>query len=294
MTLDRSITWRRVAASSLDLGGLRVAVVGGTGGLGRTIARLLAARGARVLVVGRTFRDADVDGIEFLAADLELMREARRVGEALPASELDLVVLTTGIFAAPTREETSEGIERDLAVSYLSRLVILRRIAPRLREQKPGVKPRVFVMGYPGTGQTGDLDDLNAERSYRPVSVHMNTVAGNEALVLDAVRRSPHLNVYGLNPGLIKTGIRDNFLGQGSLRSRLAEWMINLFNPTPETYAETIVPLLVSPDLEGYSGALFDQKGRVILPSAGLTPDRVAALLTGSEALLARVEADRS
>jgi NAD(P)-dependent dehydrogenase (short-subunit alcohol dehydrogenase family) len=292
MALDRQISWRPADLASLDLEGLRVAVVGGTGGLGRAISRVLASRGARVLVVGQTFRDADVNGIEFLQADLSRMHEAKRVAEALPAEALDLVVLTTGIFAGPKREETVEGIERDMAVSYLCRLVIFRGIAPRLREQRPGVKPRVFVMGYPGAGQAGTLEDLNAEQSYAAMRVHMNTVAGNEALVLDAAKRYPDVNVYGLNPGLIKTNIRSNFLGEGTLKFQVTEWMIDLFAPSPERYAERVTPLLVSADIERNSGAMFDQKGRAIKPTPELTEARVAAFLAASEGLVARAGVD--
>ncbi|MFF8803174.1 MULTISPECIES: SDR family NAD(P)-dependent oxidoreductase [unclassified Methylobacterium] len=43
-----------------------MAVVGGTGGIGRAIARDLAARGAEVIVVGQTFRDQATKGIRFL------------------------------------------------------------------------------------------------------------------------------------------------------------------------------------------------------------------------------------
>src|SRR3954471_22440396 len=100
------------------------------------------------------------------------------------------------------------------------------------------MKPRVFIMGYPGTGQAGTPDDLNAEKSYSAFGVHMNTVAGNEMLVLDAAKRYPNTTCIGLNPGLIKTNIRDNFLGKDTLRSRVAEWLIGLLNPSAETYAE--------------------------------------------------------
>src|SRR5206468_971294 len=150
------------------LTGMNVAIVGGTGGIGRALSRFMASRGASVVVVGRTFRDSDMPSIQFIQADLSLMREAQRVAQALPAETLDLVVFTTGIFAATKRQETAEGIERDMAVSYLSRLVILREIAPRLGKNRPAarMKPRVFIMGYPGTGQAGAIDDLNAEKSY--------------------------------------------------------------------------------------------------------------------------------
>lgn len=294
MKKNKSIIWQRIPASILDLSGWRVVVVGGTGGLGRAISRSLAACGAGVTVVGQTFRDQGVASIEFVKADLSRMREAERVGKTLPAEQLDLVVFTTGIFAATKRQETAEGLERDVAVSYLNRLVILREIAPRLGKSRGGerskLKPRVFVMGYPGTGQAGTLGDLNAEKSYSAMTVHMNTVAGNEMLVLDAARQYPHATVFGLNPGLIKTNIRDNFLGKDSLKSRVVETMIGFLTPSPEAYAERITPLLVSPDIEGHSGAMFNQRGFAIVPSPKLADStHVSEFLAESEALVARV-----
>jgi NAD(P)-dependent dehydrogenase (short-subunit alcohol dehydrogenase family) len=294
MKRDKNLTWRRVDAASLDLKGLKVAIVGGTGGIGRTLSRFMASRGASVLVVGQTFRDSDVPGIEFIKADLSLMREAQCVAAVLPAETLDLVVFTTGIMAGPKREETAEGIERDMAVSYLSRLVIVREIAPRLGKDRPAarMKPRVFIMGFPGTGQAGKLDDINAEKSYSRWAVHMNTVAGNEMLVLDAAKRYPNACFFGLNPGLIKTNIRSNLLGANTLRYRFIEWMIGLMAPSAETYAERLTPLLVSPDLEGHSGAMFDRRGLAILPTPKLTNSSyVNRFIAASEALVARAYA---
>lgn len=36
---------------------------------------------------------------------------------------------------------------------------------------------------FPGASQSGKLGDLNAEKSYSAMGIHMQTVAGNEALV---------------------------------------------------------------------------------------------------------------
>jgi hypothetical protein len=98
----------------------------------------------------------------------------------------------------------------------------------------------------------------------------MNTVAGNKVLVLDAAQRYPDVTVFGLNPGLHKTDIRKNLWGD-TLKSRFIEWAIGLFTATPETYAERIAPLVVSPDLDALSGTMFDQKDNAILPSLPLT-----------------------
>jgi NAD(P)-dependent dehydrogenase (short-subunit alcohol dehydrogenase family) len=288
MKRDKRVTWHRTDA--LNVAGKQVAVIGGTGGIGRALSNYLALLGADVVVVGQTFRDTGTPRIKFIQADLSLMREAQRVALALPAETLDMVIFTTGIFAAPQRQETAEGIERDLAVSYLNRLIILHAIAPRLGTQRPksSVKPRVFLMGYPGSGQTGTPDDLNAEKSYKAMAAHMNTVAGNEMLVLDAARRYPHATFFGLNPGIIKTNIRDNFFGKDSLTSRVMETLIGLLTPTADTYAHRITPLLLTPDIEGHSGAMFNNKGQAILPSTGLTEEHIRKFMSASEALVAR------
>ena len=73
----------RLELASGDVLAKRVAVVGGTGDIGRALARTLASHGANVVVVGQTFRDADVPSIEFIEADLSLMSDARRVAAQL-------------------------------------------------------------------------------------------------------------------------------------------------------------------------------------------------------------------
>jgi NAD(P)-dependent dehydrogenase (short-subunit alcohol dehydrogenase family) len=287
MKRTTSLAWQ--PAGPDQIAGQRVAIVGGTGGIGRALSRHLAALGASVTVVGQTFRDADVRGIDFIGADLSLLQEARRVADLLAADRLDLLIFTTGIFAAPERQVTAEGIERDLAVSYLNRLAMLDALAPRLGTRRAAAgMARVFIMGYPGTGATGSADDLNAEHSYKAMPVHMNTVADNEMLVLDAARRHAHAAFFGLNPGLIKTNIRDNFFGKGSLKSRIAESLIGLLTPTADAYARRIAPLLFSPGLDAHSGAMFDNKGRAILASQGLTPAHIARFMHASQALIAR------
>ena len=82
MRRNKNFVWRNVDARSLDRKGMKVAIVGGTGGIGRALSRFLVLRGAAVLVIGQTFRDSDVPGIEFIKADLSLMREAQRVGRS--------------------------------------------------------------------------------------------------------------------------------------------------------------------------------------------------------------------
>src|SRR5258707_10891459 len=102
------------------------------------------------------------------------MTEAVRVGRELPAESFDVVLFTTGIIAAKAREETREHVERDVAISYLSRLAVLQGLSPRLGTARRHGAPRarVFVMGSPGVGTLGDPEDLNSEKSYRSMAAH--------------------------------------------------------------------------------------------------------------------------
>ena len=287
---DPSVTIRPVPIERLDLSSKRLAIIGGTNGLGRAIAQQALARGAEVTVVGRTFRDDPTAHLTFLAADLSSMRQAVRVGRELPAESFDLVLFTTGIIAAKTREETPEHVERDMAISYLSRLAILQGLSPRLGSAREAFapRPRVFVMGSPGTGAIGNPEDLNSEKGYRAMLAHANTLAGNEILVLGAKDRFPGPAFFGLAPYLVKTGIRSNLLGDGSITHKLVETAVGIFMQSPDTYAKRIVPLLFARELEGRTGLMFGHKAQPILPTQGLDSAYIDRYLSASEALLRR------
>jgi NAD(P)-dependent dehydrogenase (short-subunit alcohol dehydrogenase family) len=298
------VTIRPTPIERLDLSSKRLAIIGGTNGLGRAIAQQALARGAEVTVVGRTFHDDPAARLTFVAADLSLMRAAVRLGLDFPAELFDVALFTAGIIAAKTREETREHVERDVAISYLSRLAVLQGLSPRLGSARAdgAPKPRVFVMGSPGYGVLGDPEDLNSEDSYRPLVAHANTVAGNEVLVLAAKDRFPGPAFFGLGPGLVKTGIRSNYLGDGSVTHKLVEAAIGVVAQSPETYAKRIVPILFTPELEGRTGLMFASKpglemlrgcDRPILPTQSIDTTYIDRYMSASEALLRRALSGR-
>ena len=278
-----------------NLHGYNVVIIGGTGGIGRAFSRLMSTMGANITVVGQVFRDSDLHGITFLKADLSLMSEAKRIGQLLSKQSFDICIFTAGVFSALKKQETVEGIERDLAISYLSRLVILRELAPALgKNRSDHMIPRVFIMGYPGKDHIGDVDNLNSEKSYTFAKAHLNTVAGNEILIFDSAEKYPDIKFFGLNPGIIRTNIRNNLLGMNTFISWFIESLIGLFNQDTETYAKLMVPIITSINLESYNKLIYDKKGITIQPSVGLTPEYITRFMETSEKLILKTKGSKN
>ena len=63
------VHWERKPLAGGSLRGKKMAMIGGTNGIGRALARLFAANGADVVVVGRTFRDQGVERLKRLSSN---------------------------------------------------------------------------------------------------------------------------------------------------------------------------------------------------------------------------------
>ena len=101
--------------------------------------------------------------MSFVKADLSLMQEAKTLAYSLP-KDFDVLALTNGIVPGKKREETKEGVEMDMAVSALSRFVILSE----LLQSKSKPEARIFNWGFPGSkgamGKT-NLADFNSQKN---------------------------------------------------------------------------------------------------------------------------------
>jgi NAD(P)-dependent dehydrogenase (short-subunit alcohol dehydrogenase family) len=261
-------------------------VVGGTSGIGRGIAQYALTHGAKVTIAGRTFRDAPHPSLTFIKADFNLLSASKAFAAALPASSYDAIFITSGMVPGSKRVETAEGVEQDMAVSALSRVVLLEEMAPKLKADA-----RVFVWGFPGTAglmKKAPIEDFNSEVAYSGAfeAAHMRTVVVNEALVQHYAVKGMH--IYGLNPGLIATDIRSSLHGgMGSCCGSCLEGCIGLFNPSVEQYTATLLPILLS-DTPAPKGTSFGQSGKPILPTPELTdPAVVHKWMGAANALIA-------
>jgi 3-oxoacyl-[acyl-carrier protein] reductase len=152
--------------------GRSVVVTGGSRGIGRGIARVFAAAGARVMVVARDREAAEAAVAEirdrggdasYLLADLaDPVSADRLVGAAVERhGRLDVLCCNAGIYpASPLREVTAEEIDQVLAVNLRSMMLSVRACLPHMERAGGG---RVIltssitgpITGYPGWSHYG-------------------------------------------------------------------------------------------------------------------------------------------
>jgi NAD(P)-dependent dehydrogenase (short-subunit alcohol dehydrogenase family) len=253
----------------------RIALVtGGTDGIGKAIARVLAQAGIGVVVVGsnaekgatavRDLRQTSGnDDIDFLGADLSLIRNvdllAAEVSKRWP--RLHYLVLCAGIVRGQ-HTLTSEGIETNFAINYLSRFALIERLLANLAAQGLADQAaRILVIS--GAAQDGKIqyDDVNLTGRFGVLRAVSQFCEANDVFALELARRmaaavpSQNVAVTVLKVGAVRTNIRSQFPAWMKL---LVPLVIDPFlSQTPAQIAASARHLLLDPKFEGVSGALF-------------------------------------
>jgi NAD(P)-dependent dehydrogenase (short-subunit alcohol dehydrogenase family) len=189
---------------------VKVALLGGTKGIGRALGRLLAEKGHAVCLLGR-----NVDDLERSADDLRIRSAGGKAiafghcdllrpesfGSALDeAAEklegLDCVVVTAAAFAPQEKLESDRALARDLLTTNFTNTVLFCEEA----------RERLVARGG---GTLCVLSSVSGERARKPVILYGATKAGLSAYLegLDHKFRSRGLRTISVKPGFVRTGM---------------------------------------------------------------------------------------
>lgn len=181
-----------------ELSGARIAVVGASGALGSLIVAELAARGARLLVVGR-----DAERLASLGAGVPVVAELgdARAGDAVAAAArehlggLDGLVNAAGVVAFGALVDTPDEVVEELFLTnVLGPLFLVKRVLPLLEESQG------FVL---------QISAVVAERPMPRMAAYSATKAALSA-VATALRtelRRSRVDVYDVRPPHTETGL---------------------------------------------------------------------------------------
>lgn len=197
-----------------------VLVTGSTDGIGRAIARALAAAGLQVIVHGRSKAKVDatiaglldelpgaqLDGASFdLASPRAVRNGAAQLLERVPA--LHCLVNNAGIFATE-RTVTDDGVELTFAVNHLGPFLLTELLLPRLLESASAAPSRVINMSSIAHSRGRiHLDDLSLAGAWTGYAAYAQSKLANVMHALSLADRHPpaSLLAYSLHPGVIAT-----------------------------------------------------------------------------------------
>ena len=196
-------------------------VTGGTEGIGFHTARLLAGRGATVVVTGRDSERgvgavaairsaAGHERVEFVPVDHSTVQANLRLAGTIVGrfDHLDVLVNNVGgIFA--TRILSADDYEMSLALNFLAPFTLTEALLPVLT-RGPGPARCVNVVSSSFKMTKGDpFDDIQAEKDYVGIFVHGRAKLFALLWSLGLSRRIPvsQMAVTAVNPGMAWTSM---------------------------------------------------------------------------------------
>ena len=255
-----------------------VLLTGATRGIGRAAAIELARQGVEVGLVGRetervkaVAREAKAVGggapVHEHVADLTLMSDVRalagEVGERY--EHIDVLANNAGALFG-SRKETSEGLERTLALNHLAPFLLTNL----LRGRMDGGRVVTTASDAHKTGRL-DLEDLQSERSYSAMRVYGTSKMCNILFTREMAKRAPELHANCFHPGVVRTGFGKNENGLWKILTTLG----SPFFRSPQRGARSLVWLAVSDDAAMLDGKyVVDEK--VTNPNAQARDDTLA------------------
>lgn len=202
----------------------RVAVVtGANGGLGLEVARVLARRGATVVMAvrdgdkarrARAAITAEVPTaqLELCELDLASLAAVRAGADALAHAHprIDVLVNNAGVMGVP-EQRTEDGFELQLGVNHLGHFVLTHRLLPALLAAPAGRVVSVTSFGR-WTGRVVDPDDPHLHRGYDPWRAYGQAKLANLLFALELQRRlaaaGAPLRSVAAHPGLAHTDLQ--------------------------------------------------------------------------------------
>lgn len=237
-----------------------ILVTGSTDGLGKAVAKELAAGGATVLVHGRDrarvertveeiSRATGSPRLRSYLADFASLAQARQLADAVKADceRLDVLVNNAGIGGPRRRQESQDEYELVFAVNYLAPFLLTQLVLPLLLQSAPA-----RVVNVASAGQAPlEFDDLMLVRRYDPWRAYAQSKLAQIMFTFELAGR---LQERG------QSGVTINALHPASLMP--TKMVFAMFGRSPgrlEEGVESTLHLVLSPDLWGVTGRYFDR-----------------------------------
>ncbi|MEO7387295.1 MAG: SDR family oxidoreductase [Gammaproteobacteria bacterium] len=283
--------------AGLDLAGHTALVTGATSGIGLETARVLALRGAHVLVAGRTLDKARAacaalsgraTPLACELTDFDAVAEcATRVNQL--GVPLDMLICNAGIMAPP-KLELVRGLEKQFVANHLGHFLLVRRLVDAVRAAPVGRVVMVSSSAHKWAPAGGiAFNNLTGDKGYDPRVFYGQSKLANALVARELAKRlaGTTTTANAVHPGLIITNIIRYIPRWQRLLAPLVGPLLPSRIKTTAQGAATTCFVAAHPDTARISGRYFADCA-LATPEPSMEDDELSARLWAESEKLVR------
>ncbi|KAF8404275.1 hypothetical protein HHK36_009157 [Tetracentron sinense] len=258
----------------IDATGLTAIVTGATSGIGKETARVLALRGAKVIIPSRTLesglrvkesllKENPNAKLEVMEMDLGSMNSVTSFSRSFNSSNrhLNILINNAGIMACPL-QLSEDGVELRFATNYLGHFLLTNLLLDKLKttSKETGIEGRIVNVSS-SAHSAADNSWISLEKINNPPKYLLYGAYGRSKLanILHANELSKNLQEEGAN-------VTANSLHPGSMPTNIARHtnllaiplkLMKPFIKTIEQGAATTCYVALHPNVKGVYGKYF-------------------------------------
>ena len=260
-----------------SLAGKTYVITGANAGAGIEAARILLAKGARVVMLNRSAErsaaaietlkqefgaDAEVSFVRMDLAELASVRAAaEEVLQTVP--RIDALICNAAIAQVPTRKLTPDGFESQLGTNHYGHFVLSGMLFDRI-EESGGRIVVVASLGYKMGLRTIQFDDMNWDKNYGANTAYSQSKLAQMMFAYELQDRvkaaNKNVGVYVCHPGSSATSLIKT---SGSLVTRIVFGLMSL-SPLVQSAEKGAYPEVMCATEDGLEQrALYGPTGRM-------------------------------
>eukprot|EP00252_Welwitschia_mirabilis_P022500 TRINITY_DN6103_c0_g1_i1.p1 TRINITY_DN6103_c0_g1~~TRINITY_DN6103_c0_g1_i1.p1 ORF type:complete len:323 (+),score=61.66 TRINITY_DN6103_c0_g1_i1:399-1367(+) len=291
----------------INANGLTAIVTGGTSGIGRETVRVLALRGAEVIMPARNIetgnkvkeeilKDNPDAKVNVMDLDLSSLSSVRKFADSFRALDrpLNILINNAGIMACPF-QLSKDGIELQFATNHLGHFLLTNLLLDKIKAtaKETGIEGRIVNVSSAAHKRTYPegirLDNINDNAGYKPMDAYGQSKLANILHMNELSRRlrdeGANVTANSLHPGVIPTNITRH-LKILALPIALMKFMLK----TLPQGAATTCYLALHPNVKGVSGKYFCDCNEAVPDSKAQDVNLSKGLWKLSEVLVSKVD----
>ncbi|KAJ0976936.1 hypothetical protein J5N97_012410 [Dioscorea zingiberensis] len=261
----------------IDASHLTAIVTGSTSGIGKETARVLALRGAKVIIPARTLEsgikvkesllEQNPDAkLQVMQMDVSSLESVRSFAHSFNSSNkhLNILINNAGIMACPF-QLSQDGIELQFATNHLGHFLLTNLLLEKMKAtaKETGTQGRIVNVSSVAHRRSDtswlDLNVINDKTKYSPVNAYARSKLANILHSNELSRRlkegGSNVTANSLHPGVILTNISRS-LDLNAVVMSLATLVKPFLKSIPQGAATTCYVAL-SPKIKDISGKYF-------------------------------------